>query len=309
VTDLIAVADLSPEEVRALLDLARRIKKKPRRFRKALRGKTLAMIFMKASTRTRVSFEVAMHQLGGHAIFLSSRDIQIGRGEPIADTAQVLSRYCAAIMARTYKHQDVIELAAHATVPVINGLTDFNHPCQALSDLLTIEEKLGALEGLTMAWIGDGNNMAHSLMSACVKTGMHFRAASPEGYDMDRDAVTRARNQALETGSTIVETRDPKEAIAGAHVVCTDVWASMGQEEEHAKRVVAFQGFMVDDALMALAHPGAIFMHCLPAHRGEEVSASVCDGPQSVIFDQAENRLHMQKAILVSLVAGPAAES
>jgi len=303
--DLIAIADLSPAEVRELLDLAHLVKRKPKRFRKALRRKTLAMIFMKASTRTRVSFEVAMHQLGGHAIFLSSRDIQIGRGEPISDTAQVLSRYCDVIMARVFAHDDVIQLAAHASVPVINGLTDFNHPCQALSDLMTIEEKLGQLKGLKMAWIGDGNNMAHSLMSACVKTGMHFVAASPDGYTMNREAVARAQAQAPETGASVVETRDPKEAIAGAHVVCTDVWASMGQEEEHAKRVVAFQGYMVDEALMALAHPGAIFMHCLPAHRGEEVSAAVCDGPQSVIFDQAENRLHMQKAILVQLVGDP----
>ncbi|MFO0747980.1 MAG: ornithine carbamoyltransferase [Myxococcota bacterium] len=299
---LIAIADLSPDEVRGLLDLAHDVKRKPKKYRKALRRKTLAMIFMKASTRTRVSFEVGMHQLGGHALFLSPRDVQIGRGEPISDTAKVLSRYVDGIMARTFAHQDVVDLATHGTVPVINGLTDFNHPCQGLSDLMTIEEKLGKLKGLTMAWVGDGNNMAHSLMSACVKTGMHFRAASPDGYTMDRAAVERAMSQATETGASVIEVKEPREAVDGADVVCTDVWASMGQEAEQEKRAAAFAGYIVDTTLMAHAKPTAIFMHCLPAHRGEEVSAEVCDGPQSVIYDQAENRLHMQKAIMITLM-------
>ena len=303
---LIAIADLLPVEVRDLLDLAHAVKKKPADYRQALSGKTLAMIFMKSSTRTRVSFEVGMHQLGGTALFLSSRDVQIGRGEPISDTAGVLSRYVDGIMARTFAHQDVVDLARYGSVPVINGLTDFNHPCQALADLQTIEERfgIGSLQGLTMAYVGDGNNMAHSLMSACVKTGMHFKCASPLDYRMDRGAVLRAEGQLHEMGSTITEVTDPREAVRGADVVYTDVWASMGQEEEHAKRVRDFQGFIVDEALMALAAPKAVFMHCLPAHRGEEVSAGVCDGPQSIIFDQAENRLHMQKAIMIRCMAG-----
>jgi ornithine carbamoyltransferase len=303
---LIAIADLLPADVRDLLDLAHAVKANPADYRQALSGKTLAMIFMKSSTRTRVSFEVGMHQLGGTALFLSSRDVQIGRGEPISDTAGVLSRYVDGIMARTFAHQDVIDLAAYGRVPVINGLTDFNHPCQALADLQSIEERfgVGSLQGLTMAYVGDGNNMAHSLMSACVKTGMHFRCASPPDYRMDRGAVLRAEGQLHEMGSTLLETGDPAEAVRGADVVYTDVWASMGQEEEHQKRVRDFQGFCVDEGLMALAAPKAVFMHCLPAHRGEEVSAGVCDGPQSIIFDQAENRLHMQKAIMIRLMGG-----
>ena len=303
---LIAIADLLPADVRDLLDLAHAVKKHPADYRQALSGKTLAMIFMKSSTRTRVSFEVGMHQLGGAALFLSSRDVQIGRGEPISDTAAVLSRYVDGIMARTFAHQDVLDLAGYGSVPVINGLTDFNHPCQALADLQSIEERfgIGSLQGLTMAYVGDGNNMAHSLMSACVKTGMHFRCASPPAYRMDRGAVLRAEGQLHEMGSTILETSDPAEAARGADVVYTDVWASMGQEEEQEKRVRDFQGFIVDEGLMALAAPKAVFMHCLPAHRGEEVSAGVCDGPQSIIFDQAENRLHMQKAIMIRCMGG-----
>ena len=303
---LIAIADLLPSDVRDLLDLAHAVKRDRADYRQALSGKTLAMIFMKSSTRTRVSFEVGMHQLGGTALFLSSRDVQIGRGEPISDTAAVLSRYVDGIMARTFAHQDVVDLAAYGSVPVINGLTDFNHPCQALADLQSIEEcfGIGSLQGLTMAYVGDGNNMAHSLMSACVKTGMHFRCASPPDYRMDRGAVLRAEGQLHEMGSTLLEMGDPAEAVRGADVVYTDVWASMGQEEEHQKRVRDFQGFCVDEGLMALSAPKAVFMHCLPAHRGEEVSAGVCDGPQSIIFDQAENRLHMQKAIMIRLMGG-----
>jgi len=300
---LVTLGDVSPEAIRDLLDLAREVKSEPRRFATALAGKTLAMIFQKSSTRTRVSFEVGMHQLGGAALFLSARDIQLGRGEPLSDTARVLSRYVECIMARTYAHSDVVELAAHATVPVINGLTDFNHPCQALADLQTIEERLGPLAGLTLAYVGDGNNMAHSLMMACAKVGMRFACASPEGYTMDAGWVAAATEVASARGGAILETRDPVAAVTGAHVVYTDVWASMGQEQEQAKRLRDFAGYQVDAALMSHAESRAIFLHCLPAHRGEEVSAEVCDGPWSAIYDQAENRLHMQKAIMLRLMA------
>ncbi|MCA9488270.1 MAG: ornithine carbamoyltransferase [Myxococcales bacterium] len=299
---LIRIPDWSVAEVADVLRLAAEVKAEPKRFRKALDGQTLAMIFQKSSTRTRVSFEVGMHQLGGTALFLSSRDIQLGRGEPISDTAQVLSRYVDGIMARTYAHADVVGLAEHGTVPVINGLTDFNHPCQALADLQTIQERLGDLAGKKLTYVGDGNNMAHSLMMAAVRTGMHFACASPRNYTMDADYVALARELAEETGATVTETDPPSEGVAGAHVVYTDVWASMGQEAEQAERVVAFAGFQVDEALMEKAHADSIFLHCLPAHRGEEVSAAVCDGPRSAIFDQSENRLHMQKAIMITLM-------
>ncbi|MFT7578549.1 MAG: ornithine carbamoyltransferase [Myxococcota bacterium] len=300
--DLVTILDLASDDVRALLALAHDIKREPARFSQRLAGQTLAMIFQKSSTRTRVSFQVGMSQLGGQGLFLSARDIQLGRGEPLSDTAQVLSRYVDGIMARTYAHSDVETLAKYATVPVINGLTDLTHPCQALADLQTIEERFDTLAGRKMAYVGDGNNMAHSLMVACAKVGMHFACVAPKDYWMDPALVTRANQVANETGVCILETADPAEGVAGAHVVYTDVWASMGQEAEQEKRVRDFAGFEVNGALMAHADPDAIFMHCLPAHRGEEVSAEVCDGPQSVIFDQAENRLHMQKAIMVRLM-------
>ncbi len=301
--DLITIADLSAADVRALLDLARDIKAEPKRFSTRLAGKTLAMIFQKSSTRTRVSFEVGIHQLGGSGLFLSSRDIQLGRGEPLSDTAQVLSRYCDGMMARTYAHDDVVTLAKYATVPVINGLTDLTHPCQALADLQSIEERFGTLAGRKMAYIGDGNNVAHSLMLACSRAGMDFACGAPAGYEMDRELVARGEADAAAAGTTLLETTDPREAVAGAHIVYTDVWASMGQEDEQAKRERDFTGWQVDAALMAAAEPDAIFMHCLPAHRGEEVSAEVCDGPASIIYDQAENRMHMQKALMVRLMA------
>lgn len=303
--DLIAIPDWSVAQVAALLRLAAEVKAEPRRFRKALDGQTLAMIFQKSSTRTRVSFEVGMTQLGGSALFLSARDIQLGRGEPISDTAQVLSRYVDGIMARTYAHADVVGLAEHGTVPVINGLTDFNHPCQALADLQTIQERFGELRGLKLAYVGDGNNMAHSLMMAAVRTGMHFTCASPRRYRMDAAYVALARELAQETGATVTETDSPGEGVAGAHVVYTDVWASMGQEAEQAERALAFAGFQVDEALMDKAHGDSIFLHCLPAHRGEEVSAGVCDGPRALIYEQSENRLHMQKAIMITLMGAP----
>jgi ornithine carbamoyltransferase len=267
-----------------------------------LKGKSLGMIFEKPSTRTRVSFEVGMYQLGGRALFLSSNDLQLGRGEPIEDTAQTLSRYLDGIMIRTFAQATVEELARFATIPVINGLTDLHHPCQALSDLFTISEKRGKLEGLRFSYIGDGNNMSHSLIEACVKMGMHVALACPPGYEPDAAVMREARQVAADTGSELKLSNDPFKAAADADIVYTDVWASMGQESEHAKRVNAFRGYQVNAKIMQAADPKALVMHCLPAHRGEEISAEVLDGPQSIIFDQAENRLHTQKAVLELLM-------
>ena len=300
--DLISIHELSSAEVALLLSRAADIKARPHDFRTALPGKILAMIFEKSSTRTRVSFEAGMTQLGGAAQFLSARDIQIGRGEPIADTARVLSRYVNGIMARTFAHQTVLDLAAYATVPVVNGLTDLLHPCQALTDYFTMSEKFGSLKGLKLAYVGDGNNMAHSLMYGGPKCGVDVAVATPKGYEPDAGVTANAKADAAAAGTKMLVTNSKEEAVAGAHVVYTDVWASMGQEAEQVKRVKDFAGWTVSHALMALAHKDAVFMHCLPAHRGEEVAAEVCDGPRSVIYDEAENRLHVQKAILVTLM-------
>jgi ornithine carbamoyltransferase len=300
---MLTIHELSVAEVEALLTLAVDIKTNPDNYRTSLAGKTLGMIFQKSSTRTRVSFEVGMYQLGGHALFLSSNDIQMGRGEPIEDTAKVMSRYVDAIMIRTFAHQDVRDLATHGSIPIINGLDDLVHPCQVMSDLLTIQEHLGDLKGRKLAYIGDGNNMAHSLLAGGAKVGMDVVIAAPEGYQPLPDMLAQAQEDAKETGATLSVVTDPMEAVKDADVVYTDVWASMGQEAEQAKREKAFVGFTVDAAMMAAAKPGAIFMHCLPAHRGEEVSADVIDGPQSVIYDEAENRMHMQKAILHTLLS------
>ena len=299
---LIGIHDLSAQDVAEMLDLAQDIKARPAAYRQRLSGKTLGMIFQKSSTRTRVSFEVGIYQLGGLGLFLSSRDIQLGRGEPLSDTAHVLGRYLDGVMARTFAHSDVEELAAPGVLPVINGLTDLLHPCQALADMLTVRERFGRTHGLKLAYVGDGNNMAHSLMFAASKAGMDFACAAPEGYWMDREVVAQGRSDAAAAGTALVETAHPAEAAAGAHVIYTDVWASMGQEAEQALREEAFQGYQVDAALMDSADPDAVFMHCLPAHRGEEVSAEVCDGPRSIIYDQAENRLHLQKAVMVTLM-------
>ena len=299
---LLTIHDLSVAETGELLDLAGEIKADPARYADALAGKTLGMIFQKSSTRTRVSFEVGMFQLGGSALFLSAGDIQLGRGETVSDTARVLSRYVDAIMIRTFAHQDVLDLAACGTVPVINGLDDLVHPCQILCDLLTVREHLGGPAGKKIAYVGDGNNVAHSLLYGGAKTGCHVTVASPEDYQVSADVLAAARTDAAETGAELATVTDPAEAACDADVVYTDVWASMGQEAEQAERREAFAGFEVDAKLMAAAKPGAKFMHCLPAHRGEEVSADVIDGPQSIVFDQAENRLHIQKAILVKLL-------
>lgn len=297
-TDFLAIPDFTTDELYGLFALAEAMRdgsydKKP------LAGQTLAMIFMKASTRTRVSFEVGTYQLGGHALFLSPRDVQLGRGEPIADTARVLSRYVDGIMIRTFAHQDVEELAKYADVPVINGLTDLLHPCQILADLLTVRQHLGDIAGKKYAWIGDGNNMANSWINAAYRFGFDLDIACPEGYEPADHLLERAQKVAK-----VRVVRDPMEAAKGAHVVNTDVWASMGQEEEQKIREKAFAGFTVSPTLMKQADPSAIFLHCLPAHRGEEVSAEVIDGPQSKVWDEAENRLHIQKAIMAVLMGG-----
>jgi ornithine carbamoyltransferase len=296
--DFLAIPDFSRAELLQLFEVAARLKRGKNRER-PLVGKTLGMIFAKSSTRTRVSFEVGMYQLGGHALFLSARDIQLGRGEPIRDTARVLSRYLDAIMIRTFAHEDIVELARYATVPVINGLTDLLHPCQVLADLMTIKEQIGGWAGKTVAWVGDGNNMANSWMNAAGSLGFELRLACPEGYEPDHEIYER---NAKLTRISITEL--PEEAVAGAHVVTTDVWASMGQEQEAAVRAQAFQGYVVDEKLMGVADREAIFLHCLPAHRGEEVSEAVLEGPQSRVWDQAENRLHVQKALLLTLMGG-----
>ena len=294
--DFLAVTDLSKAEILELFRVARELKLDEKAV-KPLAGKTLAMIFAKSSTRTRISFESGMYQLGGHALFLSSRDLQLGRGEPIKDTARVMSRYVDGIMIRTFAHSDVEELAEHATVPVINGLTDLLHPCQVLADMFTIEEALGGLEDRVVAWVGDGNNMANSWLNAAATVKFELRLACPKGYEPNREILEAAMRK-----TRIQITEDPEEAVRGAHVVNTDVWASMGQEDESEVRAEAFEGYVIDRKLMRLADEDAIFLHCLPAHRGEEVEAEVFEGPQSRVFDQAENRLHVQKALLVKLL-------
>jgi ornithine carbamoyltransferase len=299
-TDFLAIPDFTRDELDALFVLAERMRDGAYDA-KPLAGKTLAMIFMKASTRTRVSFEAGTFQLGGHALFLSPRDVQLGRGEPIADTARVLSRYVDGIMIRTFAHQDVEELAKYADVPVINGLTDMLHPCQVLADLMTVRQHLGAISDKKYAWIGDGNNMANSWINAAYRYGFDLDIACPEGYEPADHLLARAQSVAK-----VRVVRDPMEAAAGAHVVNTDVWASMGQEQEQKERERAFKKYTVNDKLMKRADKSAIFLHCLPAHRGEEVAAAVIDGPQSRVWDEAENRLHVQKAVMAALIGGEA---
>ncbi len=293
----LSLLDLTGDELQRLLRRAVELKQILRAGERhePLNGRTLAMVFEKSSTRTRVSFEAGMTQLGGHALFLSSRDTQLGRGEPIEDSARVLSRMVDCIMIRTFDHAIVERFAAHSRVPVINGLTDLLHPCQLLADMQTYLEHRGDIAGRTVAWIGDGNNMCHSYINAARRFDFRLRIACPEGYDPDPAILAAA-------GDRCAIVRDPHEAAAGADLVVTDVWASMGQEEEQQKRERAFAGYQVDDAVMEAAAGDALFMHCLPAHRGEEVSASVIDGPRSVVWDEAENRLHAQKALLEMLI-------
>ena len=305
--DLISLHDLTAEEVKELLELGIKLKaeKKAGIEHHILKGKTLGMIFTKSSTRTRVSFEVGMTQLGGYPLFLSSNDIQLGRGETIYDTAKVLERMLDGIMIRTYAHQDVLDLAEHANIPVINALTDLLHPCQVLADLMTTYEHKGKLEGLKLAYIGDGNNMAHSLMYGCAKAGMNCAIATPDDarYQCDAEVVANAKDDFKKAGTELILTNDPIEAIKNADVVYTDTWVSMGMEEEKEERQRLFMPYQVNGKLFKQAASDAVFMHCLPAYRGFEVTEEVIDGPQSVIFDEAENRLHAQKAVMVKLMA------
>ncbi|MCP9470133.1 MAG: ornithine carbamoyltransferase [Nitrospira sp.] len=304
--DLLDVGALACRQIDDLLRLAGLLKTKQRRGipHRLLSGKTLGLLFQKPSTRTRVSFESGMTQLGGHALVLPTGDSQLSRGESIADTARVLSRYLDGIVIRTFDHAIVQEWAATSSMSVINGLTDHSHPCQALSDLLTIQERKGRLKGLTLAYVGDGNNVANSLIEAGAKMGMRVVAGCPSGYQPDQQVIERARVEAETTGAVIEVIEDPLVAVKEADVLYTDVWISMGREREQAKRLKALAPYRLDARLLRRAKPDAIVMHCLPAHRGEEITADVLDGPRSVVIDQAENRLHMQKAILVRLLAG-----
>lgn len=297
---LASLFDLTREEIEQILKTAELLKLQTYRGQEhpLLRGKTLAMIFEKPSTRTRVSFEVGMWQLGGYALYLGAGDLQLGRGETIGDTAQVLSRYVHGIMARVFAHQTILDLVKYSRVPVINGLSDYSHPCQGLADLFTVYEKKGRLSGLKLAYVGDGNNVAHSLIYGCSKMGMTIVLGCPKGYEPDSQVVGRGKEEAKRTGCEVIVTNDPKEAVKGADVIYTDVWASMGKEKEQEERAKIMRPYQVNKELVKLAKEDYIFMHCLPAHRGEEVTNEVADSENSVIFDQAENRMHTQKALM-----------
>ena len=301
----LSILDYSPDEIRTMLRLALQLKDDRRcgRSHALLQGKTLGMIFQKNSTRTRVSFEVGMSQLGGQALFLSANDLQLNRGESISDTARVLGRFLDGIMARTYAHADVVDLARFSGIPVINGLSDLLHPCQAIADLLTIQEQKGRLQGIKLAYLGDSNNVTYSLMNAAARVGMNMMVASPQGYQPAAEMLEAAQSAARLTGCSIQVTDDPAEAAQAADVLYTDTWTSMGQEDEHDRRVAALSSYQVNAALLKKAQDDVIFLHCLPAHRGEEVTDEVMDGPHSRVFDEAENRLHAQKAILALLMS------
>ena len=303
--DLLSIHDLTSEEVERILTMAQKLKRMqkigvPHEYCK---GKTLAMLFSKASTRTRISFETGFHQLGGHAIYLSDKDSQIGRGEPIRDTARVLSRMVDGIMVRTFAHASAVELAAYASIPVINGLTDLLHPCQALTDLLTIREHRKTFKGCKLVYVGDGNNMAHSLMYACAKVGMNMVCASPRGYQPDPVVVKQAQEDAALTGCTVTVEENIFKAAENADVLYADVWTSMGEEAERDVRMAALHEYQINSELLKVAREDALVMHCLPAHRGEEITEEVLEGPQSVVWDEAENRLHTQKAIMALLMS------
>jgi len=301
---LITIADLSTEEVWQILNLAKELKEEWRKGgnKPILKGKTLGMVFQKPSLRTRVSFEMGMIHLGGQALYLSPDEIKLGVRESVPDVARVLSRYVDGIMARVFAHRHIEELAAYSRVPVINGLSDYNHPCQALSDLFTIWEKRGTLSGLKLAYVGDGNNVATSLLFAATKVGMDVAMASPPGYELSEEVVEKGREFAAQSGSRVELTHDPFEAVRGADVIYTDVWVSMGQEAETEERLRVFPPYQVNARLVEAAKPDVMVMHCLPAHRGQEITDEVMDGPHSIVFDQAENRLHAQKAILALLM-------
>jgi ornithine carbamoyltransferase len=300
--DFITIHDLTRYEFHELMDLTRDIKADPEKYRKRLRHQILAMVFEKPSLRTRMTFEVGMIELGGKAIYLSPNEIQVGKRETVEDIAHNLERWVDGIMIRTFAHDNILRLAQAASVPVINALTDLLHPCQAMADFFTLIEHKGSLGKLKLAWSGDGNNVCHSLMLAAAKAGAKFAAAVPEGYEPDPQIVAWAKEDGKDTGFELLITHDPAEAVAGADAIYADVWTSMGQEAEKEERLRIFMPYQVNDALMANAKPEALFMHCLPAHRGEEVTASVFDSPRSVVFDQAENRLHAQKAIMLTLM-------
>ncbi|MDD2703323.1 MAG: ornithine carbamoyltransferase [Candidatus Omnitrophica bacterium] len=302
--DLLSIKDLSEKEIEDILSLAVRIKKNPLKFAEALKGQTLALIFEKPSNRTYVSFQVGMYQMGGNAVYLGPEHIKLGIRETIHDVAKTLSRYVNGIVLRTFGHQNAVDMARFASVPVINGLSDLSHPCQALSDIFTIREKLPNTKNITLAYVGDGNNVCNSLLYACSKTGINMHAGVPEGYDPDKDVLSGAQKLASGTGVRIRLFHNSRETVAGADVVYTDVWASMGQEAEAVERKKIFRDFQVNGNLMALASPKALVMHCLPAHRGEEITDEVIDSGNSVVFDQAENRLHVEKAILVKFLGG-----
>ncbi|HEY9246481.1 MAG TPA: ornithine carbamoyltransferase [Candidatus Methanoperedens sp.] len=297
---ILSLADISYADIINLLDSAVDLKEKRARGKTStlLKNKTLAMLFEKTSTRTRISFEVGMTELGGHAIFLNYRDVQLGRGESIADTGRVMSRYVSAIMARVYKHETLIELSKNSTVPIINGLSDIEHPCQLLADLLTIREYKGKLKDLNFAWIGDGNNVCNSAILACALTGMKMNVACPEGYEPREDIIMKAK----ELGGKVNIMREPGKAAKNADVISTDVWVSMGDEDEYDQRLHDFRPYQVNSKLLEQARHDVMVLHCLPAHRGEEITADVVDGPHSAVFDQAENRLHVQKALLLKLL-------
>ena len=298
--DFISILDITREELFEILSLAERLKRQKRAgvTHELLRGKTLAMIFEKSSTRTHISFEVGMNELGGHALFLNAKDLQIGRGEEIRDTARVASRYVSAVMIRANRHSTIEELAENASIPVINGLSDLEHPCQLLADILTIKEHSGEIRDLHVAWVGDGNNVCNSLVLSSSLTGMDITVASPKGYEVSPELMQRAKT----LGGKVRTVKNPEDAVKDANIIFTDTWVSMGDEAERAKRLSAFQGFTVDNRLLSRASPDARVLHCLPAHRGEEITGDVIDGPQSLVWDEAENRLHAQKALLVKLL-------
>ena len=314
VKNIISIKDLSIDDIEEVFDLAKKLKAegklaKPRSFTRksgtkaeSLKGKTLGLIFQKPSLRTKVSFEVAMAQLGGYAIYMSPDEVKLGQREAIKDVARTLSRYLDGIVARTFKHRDVLELAKYSDIPVINGLSDFSHPCQALADFFTVKEEIGRLKGVKIAFIGDGNNVCNSLLYICAKLGVSISVATPKGYEPDKEVYSRASEQGKMTGAKITLSNRPAEAVKGADIIYTDVWTSMGQEKEAKKRLKAFKGFQINSALCSKAKKGYYIMHCLPAHRGEEITDECMESKHSIVFDQAENRLHVEKAILLLLL-------
>lgn len=302
--DFISIQDLNPPAINRIFTLTDELKSRGEDFKASLKGQTLALIFQKPSNRTRVSFEVGMTQLGGHTIYLGPDDIKLGIREAIKDVASVLSRYVDGIAARTFLHEDILELAKNSTVPVINGLSDLLHPCQGMADVYTIRESLGKLKGVKVAFVGDGNNVLNSLLHCCSKVGINLNIATPKGYEPNIGIVEGIKKEAKKSGGKITFNHDPNQVVKGADIVYTDIWTSMGQEKEYKKRIKAFEGFQVNKKLIAQAKKGCLIMHCLPAHRGEEITDEVLDGPNSIILDQAENRMHVQKAILLMLLGG-----